>query len=155
MTDLLPTICIIDDDLRSARLLRTGLRDEYLTHIFTCPKAAYKQLPDLAPDLILLDIEMPEIDGYNLCHKLKNCEATASIPIIFVTGHSGAEEPRAFDFGADDFVNKPVNLPKLKARIARAIQNGLYISFLEHLVEHKDIAIQALKTQDSGLLEHV
>lgn len=150
MSDKLPTICIVDDDIRGARLLQKGLRDEYMTHIFTCPKIAYEELPNLSPDLILLDIDMPEINGYSLCHKLKNCEATENTPVIFITGLSElSEEPRAFDHGADDFLSKPVSLPKLKARIQRAIQNGLYISFLEHLVEHKDIAIQELRDQES------
>lgn len=155
MTDKLPTICIIDDDLRGSQLLQRGLREDYIIHIFTCPRTAYEQIPDLAPDLILLDIDMPDINGYNLCHKLKNCEATASIPVIFITGlNEVEEEPKAFENGADDFVSKPVSLPKLKARVQRAIQTSLYISFLEHLVEHKDVAIKALKKQDLEIFEH-
>lgn len=151
MSNSLPVICIVDDDARSARVLELALQDEYEIHIFTDAFEGYRKIPDLCPEAILLDIDMPQIDGLKLCHKFKQTNRTASIPVIFVSGlDANTEEARAFGYGADDYVSKPVDPAKLKARISRAVQASLYVSFLEHLVEHKDQTIQSLKQQSMG-----
>jgi len=98
------------------------------------------------PDLILLDIVMPEMDGYEVCSRIKNSPAHADIPILFLTGRDGSEDIiRAFDVGGADYVTKPVNPSELVARIKTHLQLGNTIAKLKETLEQ----VQML----SGLLQ--
>ncbi|WED22884.1 diguanylate cyclase [Vibrio sp. JC009] len=118
-----PKIMIVDDVKANSRLLAKRLGDEYDFHIVTSGKEALEDAEKLAPDLILLDILMPEMDGFEVCYRLKENEATKLIPVVFITSLDDEEdETKGLDLGAVDYIKKPFRIPIIKARIRNHIQ---------------------------------
>ncbi|MBL8398265.1 MAG: response regulator [Candidatus Accumulibacter sp.] len=113
------TILLVDDDLATLEIINACLRPYFRTRIATRGEKAI-ELAHLepAPDLVLLDVELPDMDGYEICAALKNDPQTAGIPVIFLSSHSDiAETTRGLDLGAVDYVAKPVAPPILLARM--------------------------------------
>jgi len=113
------TILIVDDEPRVVRLLSMMLREEgYEVLQGYSGEAALEATEKESPDLILLDIMMPGIDGYEVCQKLRETEQTKAIPIIMITALEGIDEKvKALNLGADEFISKPFNKLELLARI--------------------------------------
>jgi sigma-B regulation protein RsbU (phosphoserine phosphatase) len=113
-----PTILAVDDTPENLDIVMGILRDDYHIKVAVNGKIALKIAQSQAPDLILLDIMMPEIDGYEVCRQLKANPATRDIPVIFLTAMGEtANEEDGFNLGAADYIHKPVNPPLLKARL--------------------------------------
>jgi len=117
-------ILIVDDTPTNIGVISGALKDAYKTKIATNgQKALALAAAEEKPDLILLDIMMPEMDGYEVCTRLKADPATRDIPVIFLTGQTGAEdETRGFEVGAVDYVHKPFSPAVVKARVRSHIQ---------------------------------
>jgi len=112
------TILIVDDTPTNIDVLRGVLDNDYETVAAINGHIALKIAHKLKPDLILLDIMMPEIDGYEVCKRLKADQDTYTIPIIFITAMlEPKDEQRGFDVGAIDFITKPINPGIVKARV--------------------------------------
>ena len=79
---------------------------------------ALEKLSDAIPDLVLLDIVMPGIDGYEVCRRIRNNPATAYLPVVMITASGDQEKISSIRAGADDFVSKPFNQGELLARVA-------------------------------------
>ncbi len=113
-----PRIMIVDDQTENIHMLMAVLKDEYAVTPSLNGKAAIEKQKGTRPDLILLDILMPDIDGYDVCKGLKNDVQTKDIPIIFLTAVSEAmDAAKAFEIGAVDYITKPFNPVTVKARI--------------------------------------
>ncbi len=114
-----PTILVVDDTPDTIDLLNKILRDNYLVKIATNGEKTIKlAYSHPQPDLILLDIMMPETDGYEVCEVLKSDPGTSHIPIIFVTAKTATEdEKKGFELGAEDYISKPLSPPIVLARI--------------------------------------
>jgi len=112
-------ILVVDDTPTNIGVISGALKDSYRTKIATNgEKALALANADEKPDLILLDIMMPGMDGYEVCNRLKANPATAEIPVIFLTGQTGAEdETRGFECGAVDYIHKPFSPAVVKARV--------------------------------------
>ncbi|MBF0416361.1 MAG: response regulator [Magnetococcales bacterium] len=112
-------ILIIDDELFNIESLVGLLKSEFSIMVAKGGEQAFRALrPDTLPDLILLDILMPGMDGFEVCHRLKEDKATAGIPIIFITGiTTPAEEIRGLELGAMDFIRKPFNAHVVLTRV--------------------------------------
>jgi sigma-B regulation protein RsbU (phosphoserine phosphatase) len=112
-------ILIVDDTPLNIGVISGALKDSYKTKIATNgEKALALASAEEKPDLILLDIMMPGMDGYEVCSRLKADPATSEIPVIFLTGQTSAEdETRGFDVGAVDYVHKPFSPAVVKARV--------------------------------------
>ncbi|WP_448553392.1 HD-GYP domain-containing protein [Thalassotalea montiporae] len=117
-TDL-QTILVVDDNPDNIDVLSGILRPQYKVKASVSGKLALRIAGGKQkPDLILLDIMMPEMDGYQVCEQLKANPITRDIPVIFVTAKSEAEdERRGFELGAVDYITKPVSMPIVLARI--------------------------------------
>lgn len=113
------TILIVDDTPMNINVLFESLKNDYDIRIANRgDKALQICRSDSKPDLILLDIMMPGMDGYEVCRQLKNDPYTSSIPIIFITAKNEAEdEMMGLDLGAVDYITKPFNLKIVQARI--------------------------------------
>src|SRR6185295_17018362 len=100
-------------------LIHGLLKDDYRLKMANRGEAALKIAATLpVPDLILLDIMMPEMDGYEVCKRLKAEQITSDIPVIFLTAKVEIEdEEKGFEVGAVDYITKPVSPPILKARV--------------------------------------
>lgn len=113
-------VLIVDDDAISLMLLESLLTDlGYGIHAFTSGEQALKAVKTLMPDLIILDIHMPGLDGYQICQKLKEDEETIDIPIIFASSLSEeTDKVKGFELGAVDYVTKPISAEELKYRVS-------------------------------------
>lgn len=112
-------LLIVDDNVDNLKVLSNLLKREYRIKVATGGHEALRLAEgEPAPDLILLDIMMPEMDGYTVCERLKANPRTREIPVIFLTAKTQPEdETRGFQAGAVDYVTKPINPPVLWARV--------------------------------------
>lgn len=113
------TILIVDDSADSVALLNSMLKGLYRTKIaLSGEKALELACTEEAPDLILLDVMMPGMDGYEACRRLKENPATSEIPVIFLTARTDeVDEERGLEIGAEDYIAKPPSAPIVRARI--------------------------------------
>ena len=114
-----PLLLIVDDEPLNAQLLSEGLQDDFRAQVAQSGDAALRiAAAEEPPDLILLDVMMPGMDGYEVCRRLKVAAETRDIPVIFITSMSDeVAEMRGLAVGAVDFIAKPVNLRITRARI--------------------------------------
>ncbi len=113
-----PKLLVVDDQPINIQIMYRALSDDYQVLMATSGTAALKTCKDELPDLVLLDIGMPDIDGHEVCRRLKADAATRDIPVIFVTAHDEpAQEATGFELGAVDFITKPVNAAVVRARV--------------------------------------
>ena len=114
------TILIVDDTPDNLSVLNGLLKNSYKTKIATNGQKALKIVfSDLPPDLILLDIMMPEMDGYDVCREIKKSKKTKDIPIIFITAKTETQDiVKGFEVGGIDYITKPFNAHELFARVA-------------------------------------
>jgi len=130
-----PKIMIIDDIEDNIRVLGMLLQENnYQIEAAMSANMALDQLQIIHPDLILLDIMMPEMDGYELCKLLKNNPNTTDIPVIFVTARNDEEALlKGFDYGAVDFITKPFNPKELLVRV----KNHLDLKLSKQIINDK------------------
>jgi len=150
----LKTIFVVDDSDTNLSMAEAALEDQY--RVMTMPSAAkmFALLEKMYPDLILLDIEMPEMDGFTALKRLKSGELWSDIPVIFLTGRTDTEvEALGFEMGAVDFITKPFSTPVLLKRIKthldidnvireqttqlNRMRNGI-VTVLADMVENRD-----------------
>lgn len=112
------TILIADDNPENLDILVNILSTDYRLKVAKDGKKALKIAEDELPDLILLDIMMPEMDGFEVCRRLKQNSSTSAAPVIFITARNQfADEEKGFELGAVDYVNKPFSPIIVKSRI--------------------------------------
>ncbi|MGA7265574.1 MAG: adenylate/guanylate cyclase domain-containing protein [Stellaceae bacterium] len=113
------TILIVDDTPANIAAALAILKDQYRTRVATGGAKALEHAGAAdKPDLILLDVTMPEMDGYEVCGRLKADPQTASIPVVFLTARTEAEdEAKGFELGAVDYIHKPFNPTVVRARV--------------------------------------
>lgn len=116
-------LLIIDDDASSIHFLRHALSALGSFHFATSGAKALQLAKWVVPDLILLDVHMPKMDGFEVCSALKALPSLSHVPIVFVTRYSDIEhEMRALDLGAADFVSKPYTPAVLRARVRNLLE---------------------------------
>jgi diguanylate cyclase (GGDEF)-like protein len=113
-----PRILVVDDQPANIQTLYQVLKGDYDVSMATDGSQALTQCLRRPPDLVLLDVVMPGIDGFEVCKRLKADPATRDIPVIFVTARDSAEdEALGLEVGAVDFIAKPVSPPVVRARV--------------------------------------
>ncbi len=129
-----PRILIVDDVPVNCRLLLESLKGEYRIDIATSGEQALMMVVDNPPDLILLDIMMPRMDGYQVCERLKQDNSAQEIPIIFLTAKNSKEdEAKGFEWGVVDYISKPFYIPVVKARIKTHLEQKRRCDLLNRL----------------------
>jgi diguanylate cyclase (GGDEF)-like protein len=112
------SILLVDDDSMTVRILSRILNDFAPLRFATSGRAALKLARESVPDLMLLDVDMPELSGFEVCKAFKSNPALAEVPIIFITSHESAQlEAKGLELGAADFINKPPHAPLVLARV--------------------------------------
>lgn len=131
----LQTVLIVDDTPADIMMLANALQEDYRILIATKGQDALRiARSDTPPDLILLDILMPDIDGFQICKKLKANPETMSIPVVFVTSlHSYDDQEKGLNLGAVDYITKPFHFPVFKARLRNHMLLKLKTDQLEQL----------------------
>lgn len=123
MMESRPQVLIVDDVVENIQVLHAILQESYTTIFATSGKKALEVARAQLPDLILLDVRMPEMDGYEVCRDLRDDPRTENTPVIFVTSLDDVDdETRGFECGGVDYITKPVSPPIVKARIATHIK---------------------------------
>lgn len=132
------TLLVVDDAPENIDVLRVILSDDYIVKAATNGQMAMKIISVKPPDLILLDVVMPEMNGHEVCRLLKNSEASRHIPVIFVTARDDVEdEALGFEVGGADYITKPVSPSIVRARVRAhlALANQHY--YLQDLVSKR------------------
>src|SRR5215217_5822361 len=131
MTDE-PLVLAVDDLATNIRLLDAVLSPRgYKVISAGSGPEALQRVKDHHPDLVLLDIVMPEMDGYEVCRRLREDPATAFLPVVMITASGDQEKLRAVEAGADDFVTKPFDQAELLARVRSLVRVKRYHDTVE------------------------
>ena len=135
-------LLIVDDQPANIRVMAEALRDDYELFFATSGERALEIVAGGDTELVLLDVVMPGLDGFEVCRRMKADEATSRIPVIFVTAREEVgDEARGFDLGAVDYITKPVQPPIVRARVRTHIELKRARDLLESLA-----SIDALTT---------
>lgn len=139
-------ILLVDDTRDNIRLLASILEADYDLAIACNGAQALDIVKDTLPDLILLDVMLPDIDGYQVCRRLKQNPATASIPVLFITAKHEIEDiVRGFQTGAVDYLSKPFIREELLVRV----QSQIRLQRLRMELEEKNAALLKLSETDT------
>jgi diguanylate cyclase (GGDEF)-like protein len=113
-----PRLLVVDDQRANIQALFQAFQADHKVQMATSGEQALSMCHSHPPDLVLLDVVMPGMDGFEVCRRLKADDVTKDIPVIFVTGHNDEEaETRGLDVGAVDFISKPINPRIVRARV--------------------------------------
>ncbi|MEO5358797.1 MAG: response regulator, partial [Nitrospirae bacterium YQR-1] len=125
-------VLVVDDTPDNLTLMSGLLKDKYKVKVANSGERALKIAnSDSPPDLILLDIMMPEMDGYEVLRRLKTSPATGDIPVIFLTAKAEVEDERlGLSLGAVDYITKPISPPIVMARVGNHLQLKAMRDFL-------------------------
>jgi len=140
------TVFVVDDNDTNLSAAKDTLKDQY--RVMTLPSAAkmFTLIEKIKPDIILLDIEMPETDGFEALQRLKNNSEYADVPVIFLTGMTDASvEVRGFQLGVIDFITKPFSAPVLLNRIKTHLNIDELIRERTAQLHEKTIQLQNLQ----------
>ena len=149
-----PSILIVEDNKDVSAFLALELKETFQIHCATNGKEGLKKAVDVMPDLVITDLMMPEMDGLELCSKLKSITAISHIPVLMLTA-KGSDEFRlkGIQEGADDYFTKPVNIDILKARIFGLLESRRRLQerfTREVLVQPKEVTVTSA---DEAFLE--
>ena len=144
MTNAKPKILAIDDTPANLMTLGAALGDDFDLQIATSGAAGLVLAAEMVPDLILLDVMMPEMDGYETCRRLKAEPQLRKIPVIFITalGDSNAESA-GLTLGAADYITKPINVRIARQRIGNLIERESLRKEVEARRDHLEQLVQA------------
>ena len=147
------TVLIVDDEPANISLLNEVLKTDYRIMVAKDGKRALLVAQsNPPPDLILLDIVMPELDGYEVLKRLKADEDTKNIPIIFVTSKDKDEdETKGLEMGAVDYIHKPFNPAVVKARVRAHLELKQNRDFLEWMLKEKTEELKKMEKEYSYL----
>jgi len=130
-----PCLLVVDDQPVNIQALYRIFAPDHRILMATSGAKALTLCKEDRPDLVLLDVVMPEMDGHEVCARLKADEATRDIPVIFVTSHTdAAEETRGLEVGAVDFIAKPVNPAVVRARVKTHLTLKAHADLLRQMV---------------------
>ena len=144
------TVLVVDDTPGNLSLMSDLLRPDYKVKLAPTGERALQIVTAEKPDLILLDIMMPEMDGYEVCRRLKAAAATRDIPVIFLTARSDTDDERAgLALGAVDYITKPISPPILLARVNTHLALKATADFLRDKSSYleREVAMRTLEVQ--------
>ena len=128
------SVLIVDDDPLNITALAQILKDDYIIHAEKDGASAIQTAKELLPDLILLDVVMPKMDGFEVLEKLKEIQETSTIPVIFITGLSSVQdEEKGLVLGASDYIQKPFSPAIVKLRVRNQLQIVNQLRLISHL----------------------
>lgn len=148
-----PVVLVVDDTLDNITLLNEILKDEYKVKVATNGEKALEVARNTLPDIILMDVMMPVMNGYEACRRLKENEKLRDIPVLFLTARSDEEdEKKGFTLGAADYIVKPVSPPILTARMKTHLALKRSRDILESQNHFLDEEIQR-RTKDVSIVQ--
>ncbi len=151
-----PLVVVIEDEATQRTLLTRVLeREGYEVLAIADGEIGLRAIVEHAPDLVLLDLTLPRMDGYEICRRLRLDPITATLPVIVITAHTAqGDMVAALDAGADDFLAKPVQQAELLARMRSAMRLRRSITSLERATQIVAALANAVEAKDVGLVHH-
>ena len=149
-------VLIVDDVPDNVEILVAALKDDYKLSVAIDGERALRAVEKSPPDLVLLDIMMPGIDGYEVCRRLRAADATRELPIVFLSALEDVEsKTRGFELGANDYLTKPFEILEVKARVRSLLKAKSYADAVREAVERemsiaREIQMGLLPTDLSG-----
>ncbi len=146
----------VDDNPDNLKLLSDILSEQgFQVRQALSGRLALAAIKQQSPDLFILDIRMPEMDGFELCRQLKNDSATCSVPVIFISGlNDSTDKVKAFDIGGQDYITKPFEDTEVLARVKLHLEVSSMRKNLEDMVQRRTIKLEESNTALKVLLEH-
>jgi sigma-B regulation protein RsbU (phosphoserine phosphatase) len=146
--DIRPVVLAVDDTPENLDVVKGILVPEYKVKAVNNGAAALKLAQKQPPDIILLDVMMPDMDGHEVCRQLKANPVTAGIPVIFLTAKDQtADEAEGFSLGAADYIHKPVNPPILQARVRTHVALKKSIDDLHNVSQALTVAKERMEIE--------
>jgi putative two-component system response regulator len=150
-----PTVLVVDDTPDNLSLMNALLKGSYKVKVANHGEKALKTAFSTPPDLILLDIMMPEMDGYQICQQLKRNPVTKDIPVIFLTAKAEVEdEQKGLELGAVDYITKPISPPLVLARVKNHLALKASADFLRDKNDYLEQEV-AKRTQEIMAIQDV
>jgi putative two-component system response regulator len=151
-----PLVLVIEDELAQRLLITRILEHEgYRVEAAADGEAGLRAVIEHSPDLVLLDLNLPRVDGYEVCRQLRADPVTATLPVIVITAHTALDDMvAALDAGADDFLAKPFQQAELLARMRSAFRLRRAMTSLERATQIVAALANAVEAKDMGLVHH-
>ncbi len=147
-----PMVLVVDDEPFNLSLMDGILGKQYNVKLADNSHKALEIAFAAPPDLILLDVMMPEIDGFEICRRLMNNPATNHVPVIFITAKTEVkDEELGFAVGASDFIHKPISAPIVAARV----RTHLKIKFMQDFLRSENVKLQESAYEKSAELQQL
>jgi len=147
----MPTVLVVDDTPDNLAMMAELLGERYRVKVANSGERALKAMQaDPLPDLVLLDIMMPGMDGYEVCRRLKASALTRDVPVIFLTARSDVQDERmGLEMGAVDYITKPISPPILQARVQTHLALKATADFLRNKNDYleREVALRTLELQ--------
>ncbi|WP_044228815.1 hybrid sensor histidine kinase/response regulator transcription factor [Flammeovirga pacifica] len=153
--NLLPKLLIVDDEQDILTFLQESFKNKYEIFLASDGLEAYKKLKDISPQLVISDVMMPDMDGYELCDKIKSDSDTSHIPVILLTAlDQNSQKIDGIEVGADDYITKPFSIKHLEIRVHKLLENKKHI--LEYFSKNSSIPEDTLEMsiRDRKFLEN-
>ncbi len=144
------TIIVVDDDFMNLKIAERLLRNEYEVILAKSGSELFQHLKKITPDLILLDVFMPEMDGHEVIKKLKSVDSYSEIPVIFMTAQDGDSELQGISEGALDYVTKPFRKQLLLQRVKHLLELEKLKKGLQYSSVGSTAASRAAQPSDSA-----
>lgn len=139
------SILVVDDSPDNLFLVQTTLEEGgYDINLAEDGKTALAKINQSLPDLILLDVMMPEMDGYEVTKRIRDNKALPYIPILLITAHERSSVVKGLDIGADDFIRKPLDVDELLARVRSLLRLKRSIDEREHMIRQREDFVSRL-----------
>ncbi len=154
--DHAPLVLVVDDDEAQRHVLSRMLRNEgYAVAAAADGESGLVAIVEHRPDLVVLDLSLPGVDGFDVCRRLRADPHTATLPVIVLTGHTSIDDTvAALDAGADDFLAKPFQQAELFARMRSAFRLRRAMTRLERATEIVASLANAVEAKDERLVHH-
>ncbi len=147
-----PTVMVVDDTPLNLMLMESILEKEYSLKLCKVPQEALDYAFSTPPDIVLLDVMMPEMDGFEVCRRLKANPATRDVPVIFITSKNAIEdEELGFSVGASDFIHKPISAPIVVARV----KTHLKVKFVQDYFKNENVRLKEDADQNRAELNQL
>src|ERR1039457_6795433 len=151
-----PRILVVDDAPENLMVMESILSNDYSLKLFNDSSEALEYAFANPPDLILLDVMMPKIDGFEICRRLKANPKLSDVPVIFITSKTDIEdEEQGFSVGASDFIHKPISASILTARVKTHIKIKFMLDYMKFENNHLQRSAQHSSTEMAILKEFV
>ena len=143
-----PKVLIVDDTAIIIKILMEALEADFEVCSAANGQDGLAMASSHLPDLILLDIMLPDLNGHKFCETLKNDPVTKNIPVIFITSMTEIEdEAKGFELGAVDYIRKPFNITVVKARVRTHVELKMHRDFLEKMLQKKSEDLNVMERE--------